>query len=93
MITISRYISFVTTLTLAFGVVFQLPLVALFLTKVGVVTPTFLSARRKHAVVLIFILAASLTPPDVITQCLMALPLLLLYEIGIIFSKLAYRPL
>jgi sec-independent protein translocase protein TatC len=93
MITISRYISFIGTLTLTFGVVFQLPLVVLFLTKIGVVTPNFLSARRKHAIVLIFILAATLTPPDVITQCLMALPLLLLYELGIIFSKFAYRPL
>lgn len=93
MITISRYISFVGTLTFAFGVVFQLPLVMLFLTKIGMVTPWFFSNRRKYAIVLIFILAAILTPPDAITQCLMAVPLLALYEIGIIFSKFACRPI
>ena len=93
MISISRYISFIGMLTLAFGLVFQLPLISLFLTKIGIVTPQLLSKKRKHAIVCIFILAAMLTPPDVITQSLMAVPLLILYEIGIIFSKLAYKPL
>jgi len=92
MITVSRYLSFVGTLTFAFSMVFQLPLILLFLTKIGMVTPMFLSSKRKHAIVLMFILGAVLTPPDVITQCLMAGPLLILYEIGIIFSKFAYRP-
>lgn len=93
MITVSRYISFIANLTFAFGVVFQLPLIILFLTKVGIVTPAFLSSKRKHAIVVIFILAATLTPPDVVTQALMAVPLLILFEIGSIFSKLAYRPI
>jgi len=92
MITISKYISFVGTMIFAFGVVFQLPLILLFLTKIGMVTPMFLSSKRRHAIVCMFILSATLTPPDVITQCLMAVPLLVLYEIGIIFSKCAYRP-
>ena len=91
MITISNYISFIGTLTLAFGVIFQLPIVSLFLTKIGIVTPYFLSSKRRHAIVFIFIFAAILTPPDVITQCLMAVPLLVLYELGIIFSKIVYR--
>jgi sec-independent protein translocase protein TatC len=91
MITISRYISFVGTLTFAFGVVFQLPIASLFLTKIGIVTPKFLSTKRKHAVVFIFITSAIFTPPDVITQCLMAIPLLVLYEVGVIFSKIVYR--
>ncbi len=91
MITISRYVSFVGTLTFAFSLVFQLPLIILFLTKIGIVTPKFLSARRKEMLVFIFILAAVLTPPDVITQVLMALPLIVLYELGIVFSKIAYR--
>lgn len=91
MISITKYISFVGTLTLAFGVVFELPLVSLFLTKIGVVTPLFLSQKRKHAIVIIFILAALFTPPDIVTQCLMALPLLGLYEIGILFSKMVYK--
>lgn len=92
MISISNYISFVGLLLLTFGVIFELPLVSLFLTKIGVVTPKFLSSRRKQAVVFIFISAAIITPPDVVTQVLMALPLLLLYEIGIFFSKIVYRP-
>ena len=91
MITISKYISFMGMLTLTFGLIFELPLISLFLTKIGVVTPVFLSSKRKQAVVLVFITAALLTPPDVVTQCLMALPLLILYEVGIIFSRLGYR--
>lgn len=91
MISVSRYISFVGVLTLSFGVVFELPLAILFLTKIGMVTPEFLSSKRKHAIVLMFVTAAILTPPDVITQCLMALPLLVLYEISILFSRLGSR--
>ncbi|MFH1753693.1 MAG: twin-arginine translocase subunit TatC [Candidatus Omnitrophota bacterium] len=92
MISISNYVSFVGALTLAFGAIFQLPLVSLFLTKIGITTPGFLSRKRRHAIVLIFILAAIITPPDIVTQCLMAVPLLVLYEVGIIFSKIAYKP-
>lgn len=91
MITISKYISFISTLSLAFAMVFQLPLLSLFLTKIGVITPLFLSSKRRHAIVCMFIAAAMLTPPDVITQTMMAVPLIMLYEIGIIFSKLVYR--
>ncbi len=93
MITISSYISFIGGITLAFGLVFQLPLVCVFLTKIGMLTPRFLAEKRRHAVVLIAILAAFLTPPDVITQVLMAVPLLILYELGIIFSRIVYRPI
>lgn len=92
MISIQRYISFVGTLTFAFGMVFQLPLIILFLTKIGIVTPQFLSRKRRFAIVLVFITAAILTPPDVITQFFMAVPLLVLYEIGIILSRFAYKP-
>lgn len=91
MISVSKYISFVGILTLNFGLVFELPLVALFLTKIGLLTPQLLSKRRRHAAVLIFIVAAILTPPDIITQCLMAIPLLILYEISIFFSKFVYN--
>lgn len=92
MITISKYISFISGLTLTFGMIFELPLVSLFLTKIHIVTPHFLIKKRRHAIVFIFVIAAILTPPDVVTQCLMAGPLLVLYEIGILFSKFAYRP-
>ncbi len=91
MIAVSKYISFVGVLSLSSGVIFELPLVSLFLTKIGLVTPRFLSAGRRHAVVLVFIIAAILTPPDIITQCLMAVPLMIIYEISIVFSKMAYR--
>lgn len=91
MITVNNYISFIGTLILAFGIVFELPIASLFLTKIGLVRPSFLSSKRRYAVVFIFILAAMLTPPDVITQCLMAIPLLILYEVGIIFSRMAFR--
>lgn len=92
MITISNYVSFIGTLTLAFGIVFQLPLISLFLTKMNIVTPEFLCRKRKHALVFIFISAAIFTPPDVITQGLMSLPLMVLYEMGIIFSRFIYNP-
>jgi len=92
MITVSNYVSFVGTIIFAFSLVFQLPLVMLFLTKINIVTPVFLSKKRRHAMVGMFIVAAILTPPDVITQLLMAGPLLILYEIGIMFSKWVYRP-
>lgn len=91
MISVSKYVSFVGTLIFAFGMIFQLPLVLLFLTKIGIVTPNFLRQKRKHAVVLIAVLAAVLTPPDVVTQVLMIVPLVLLYETGVIFSKIAYK--
>lgn len=88
MISVEKYVSFVAILSLTFGIVFQLPLAALFLTKIGIVTPQFLSKNRKYAIVIIFIVAAIFTPPDVITQCLMAVPLLVLYELGIFLSRL-----
>lgn len=90
-ITISRYISFVGGLTLIFGIIFELPLILMFLTKVGIVTPEFLSKKRRESTVLIIIAAAIFTPPDIITQVLMAIPLILLYELGIFFSKLGYK--
>lgn len=91
MITVEKYVSFVFSLSFSFAFIFQLPIVILFLTKVGVLTPPSLIKRRREAVVLIFILAAIITPPDVITQVLMAVPLVLLYEISIILSKTAYK--
>ena len=91
MISVSAYISFVGGLTCAFGIVFELPIISLFLTRVGIITPHFLTEKRKISIVLIFILAAILTPPDIVTQSLMAVPLLVLYEVGILFSKMVYK--
>lgn len=91
MITLQSYISFVGMLVLAFGVVFELPLVLMFLTKIGVVTPRFLSEKRRHAIVLILIVSAVITPPDAVTQLIMAGPLMVLYEAGILISMLVYK--
>lgn len=91
MITIKSYISFVGTMLLAFGVVFELPLILMFLTKIGVATPAFLIQKRRHAIVIILIVSAFITPPDVITQLIMAVPLIVLYEAGVIAAKLTYR--
>jgi len=91
MITVKNYISFIGTMILAFGVIFELPLILMFLTKIGIATPAFLMQKRKYAVVIILIVSAFITPPDFITQIIMAVPLILLYEVGIVASKLTYR--
>jgi len=91
MISVGRYVSFVGLFTLVFGLIFQVPLIMLLLAKIGIVTPQSLSRNRKYAVLVIFIMAAILTPPDVITQCLMAVPLIILYEISIILSRISQR--
>lgn len=91
MITIENYISFVGMLILGFGIVFELPLVLMFLTKIGIVTPDFLARKRRHAVVLILIFSAIFTPPDAVSQMIMAVPLMVLYEIGIAACRLIYR--
>jgi len=88
MISISSYISFVTIFILAFGIIFQLPLVILVLTKLGIVSPEWLIQQRKYAILVIFIISGIITPgPDIFSQFLMAIPTLLLYEISIFLSK------
>jgi sec-independent protein translocase protein TatC len=83
-----EYLGFSAKLLLAFGLVFELPLVITFLAKLGVVSVDFLKRNRKYAILLIFTGSAILTPPDVITQIMMAIPLMLLYEISIIGAKI-----
>ena len=85
-INIRSYIGTLTSVCLATGLVFELPIIAFFLTKIGVITPTFMRKYRKHAIVIIFIIAAIITPPDVFSQTLVAIPLLLLYEVSIFIS-------
>ena len=86
-ISLNSFISTVTSVTMATGILFQLPLVVLFLTRAGIVTPAFLKAYRRHAVVLILVLSAVITPPDVTSQILVTLPLMLLYEASIVLSQ------
>ncbi len=90
MININNYISFMGSLIISFGIVFELPLVLMFLVKIGIATPEFLAHYRKHAIIAILIVSAVLTPPDIVSQILMAVPLIVLYELGIVFSKFAY---
>lgn len=85
-INIRSYIGTLTSICLATGLVFELPIIAFFLTKIGVITPTFMRKYRKHAIVVIFILAAIITPPDVFSQTLVSIPLLILYEVSILIS-------
>lgn len=82
-----EYLSFAAKLLLAFGIVFELPLVITFLAKLGIVSVEFLKKYRKYAILIFFVGAAMLTPPDVVTQIMMALPLMLLYEISIIGAR------
>jgi sec-independent protein translocase protein TatC len=86
-INIRSYIGTLSSICLATGLVFELPIITFFLTKVGIVTPSFLIKYRKHAIIVIFILAAIITPPDVFSQMLVSIPLFALYEVGIIISK------
>jgi sec-independent protein translocase protein TatC len=86
-ITLSNYLSFCMRLILAAGLVFEFPVLMYFLAKVGVVTPEFLVKNRKYAVLLAFVIAAILTPPDVFSQVLLAVPLFLLFEVSIFVAK------
>jgi sec-independent protein translocase protein TatC len=86
-----EYLSFASKMLLAFGFVFELPLVLTFLSRMGLVTPAFLKKNRKYALLLFFVGAAVITPPDVVTQIMMAMPLIILYEVGIIGASLFSR--
>ncbi|KJU82692.1 twin arginine-targeting protein translocase TatC [Candidatus Magnetobacterium bavaricum] len=91
MISIGSYVDFSIKFLLAFGLVFELPIVIVFLTRFGFVTPEKLAKSRKYAMVFAFIIAGILTPtPDVFNQTLMAVPMIVLYEIGIIASKIIF---
>ncbi|MBN1550052.1 twin-arginine translocase subunit TatC [bacterium] len=84
MISLNEYLKFATRLLLAFGAIFEMPILISFLARIGLVTPSFLRKQRKYAIVIMFTLAAILTPPDVITQLMMAGPMWVLYEISIL---------
>lgn len=86
-ITMGQYVSFVFMLTVALGLVFQLPLVMLLLSKIRFITPDKFIAWRKYAILVIFIIAAIVTPPDPFTQTMTAIPMIVLYELGILISR------
>jgi sec-independent protein translocase protein TatC len=89
MLSIGNYFDFSLKFLLAFGLIFELPLAMVLATRLGFLTPEFLARNRKYAILVNFLLAAILTPtPDVFNQSLMAIPLCILYEVGIFGSRL-----
>jgi sec-independent protein translocase protein TatC len=83
---IGSYIGLLKTSVIASGLYFELPIIIYFLTKLGLVTPTFLRTYRKYAIVIVLIIAAIVTPPDVVSQITVAVPMLLIYELSIFLS-------
>ena len=88
---ISEYLSLVMRLMFAFGVSFELPVLLLLLVKAGLMTADGLASKRKYAILFAFIAAAILTPPDVISQVLLAVPVILLYELSILGARLIQK--
>lgn len=91
-ITIGSYLSFVSTLSLGCGIVFELPIVIYILSRIGIMTPQFMRATRRYAIIIILIIAAMITPtPDIITMLTVSFPMFLLYELSIIISARVYK--
>lgn len=90
-IDLSSYIALVRSSSLASGIIFELPILVYFLTKIGLITPQILKKYRKFALVLVLILSAIITPPDIASQVIVAIPILLLYQVSIYISKIVVR--
>ncbi|HEY4552944.1 MAG TPA: twin-arginine translocase subunit TatC [Bacillaceae bacterium] len=88
---INEYFQFLFQITIPFGLLFQLPVVMLFLTRLGIVTPMFLAEIRKYAYFVLLVIAAFITPPDLVSHMMVTVPLLILYEISIWISRIGYR--
>ncbi len=85
--TVSSVVSFISLLTLGAGIIFELPIVIYFLAKIGILTADTMKEYRRVAVVVILILSAVITPPDVTSQIILCFPILLLYELGIVIAR------
>jgi len=86
------YLSFSLLLCLSMGIIFEIPIIVLVLTRMGIITPEMLSSKRRYAIVIIWIIAAIATPPDVLSQAIVAIPLMIIFEISILISKyVVYR--
>jgi sec-independent protein translocase protein TatC len=90
-IDLGSYISLLRSSTVACGLLFELPIVIYFLTKLGIVTPSSLRTYRKYTLVIVLILSAIITPPDVISQIIVAIPIMILYELSILISVIVYK--
>ncbi len=90
-ISIQEFVSFVLTIFVIFGVVFELPVITSLLTMLGLLKPEYLVKARKIAIVLIFLLAAIITPPDIVSQTMVAFPMIGLYQVGIMLSQAIYK--
>ncbi len=90
-IDISSYIALVRSTALASGIIFELPIIIYFLTKIGLVTPQFLKKYRKYALVIVLIMSAIITPPDIASQVIVAIPVLILYQVSILISKIVIK--
>ena len=87
---LSSYISLLRASVLASGLIFELPIIIYFFTKIGIVTPSFLKSNRKFALVILLSLSAIITPPDIASQIIVCIPLLILYEVSILISRIVY---
>jgi sec-independent protein translocase protein TatC len=90
-IDLASYISLLRSSTVACGIFFELPVIIYFLTKIGLVTPTFLRTYRKYVLIIVLILAAIITPPDVLSQVIVAIPIMILYELSILISVVVLK--
>lgn len=89
--TLQSHIGLITNMLLGVSILFELPVLVFFLTKIGLITPEFLKKYRKHALVVVLILAAIITPPDIASQIIVAIPILILYEVSIRVSKMVIK--
>lgn len=85
--TLSSFVHYMTMFTMPVGFVFELPILVYFLSRIGLLSPEFMKKYRRHAIVIILVLAAVITPPDVLTQFLIGIPIFILYEISIIIAR------
>jgi sec-independent protein translocase protein TatC len=90
-ISIAEYLNFILTVFLIFGIIFELPVVSVVLTRLGILRPEWLIKARKVMIVAVFFIAAVITPPDVVSQIMVAVPMLILYELSIRLSALTRR--
>ncbi|TVQ35353.1 MAG: twin-arginine translocase subunit TatC [Spirochaetaceae bacterium] len=91
MFSFGGYVGFVLSILLAFGIAFEMPMVIVILTAIGLITPALLRSARRPVIVVLVVVAAFLTPPDVVSQLLLAGPMLLLYELSVLLSRLTVR--